>query len=194
MGQFGCYAVRHPCSIELPVRRASELLKRQLGKGSDFKTFLRLADLYIETCGWTEAREQLDLAASFLWRIQAEARESDRRVIRIDADDLPALLDGLFVALLQAKGPSPTPQGNFPVLGLLLLPAFIRLVVFRDRLAIALLVREKIAKAVAGPGVLRINVDGLLELPGRLIVVLLRAERPRPVAQRMRISDRGAPI
>ena len=46
------------------VRRASELLKRQLGKGSDFQTYLSLADLYIETCDWTEAREQLDLAAS----------------------------------------------------------------------------------------------------------------------------------
>jgi tetratricopeptide (TPR) repeat protein len=46
------------------VRRSSELLKRQLGKGIDFQTYLALADLYIEFCDWTEAREQLDLADS----------------------------------------------------------------------------------------------------------------------------------
>src|SRR5262249_49665936 len=46
------------------VRRASGLLKRQLGKGTDFQTYLALADLYIEFCDWTEAREQLDLADS----------------------------------------------------------------------------------------------------------------------------------
>ena len=46
------------------VRRASELLQRQLGKGIDFQTYLALADLYIESCDWTEAREQLDLADS----------------------------------------------------------------------------------------------------------------------------------
>jgi tetratricopeptide (TPR) repeat protein len=47
------------------VRRASELLKRELGKGNDFQTFLNLADLYIATCDWAEAREQLDYADSF---------------------------------------------------------------------------------------------------------------------------------
>jgi tetratricopeptide (TPR) repeat protein len=46
------------------MRRASELLKRQVGKGIDFQTYLALADLYIEFCDWTEAREQLDLAES----------------------------------------------------------------------------------------------------------------------------------
>src|SRR5262249_48841660 len=44
------------------VRRAGELLKRQLGKGIDFQTYLTLADLYIAFGDWTEAREQLDLA------------------------------------------------------------------------------------------------------------------------------------
>jgi tetratricopeptide (TPR) repeat protein len=47
------------------VRRASELLKGELGKGNDFQTFLNLADLYIATCDWAEAREQLDYADSF---------------------------------------------------------------------------------------------------------------------------------
>jgi tetratricopeptide (TPR) repeat protein len=47
------------------VRRASELLKRELSKGNDFQTFLNLADLYIATCDWAEAREQLDYADSF---------------------------------------------------------------------------------------------------------------------------------
>jgi tetratricopeptide (TPR) repeat protein len=46
------------------VRRASELQKRELDKGNDFQTFLSLADLYIATCGWAEAREQLDHADS----------------------------------------------------------------------------------------------------------------------------------
>jgi len=46
------------------VRRASELLKRQLGTGIDFQTYLALAALYSESCDWTEAREQLDLADS----------------------------------------------------------------------------------------------------------------------------------
>jgi len=44
--------------------RASELLKRQLGKGIDFQTHLALAALYLESCNWTEAREQLDFAES----------------------------------------------------------------------------------------------------------------------------------
>jgi tetratricopeptide (TPR) repeat protein len=46
------------------VRRASELLKRQLGKGMSFQTYLALANLYIESYDWTQAREQLDLAES----------------------------------------------------------------------------------------------------------------------------------
>ena len=44
--------------------RASELLKRQLGKGTDFQTHLTLAALYLESFDWTEVREQLDLADS----------------------------------------------------------------------------------------------------------------------------------
>jgi len=41
------------------------LLKRELGKGIDFQTFLNLADLYVANCDWAEAREQLDYADSF---------------------------------------------------------------------------------------------------------------------------------
>jgi tetratricopeptide (TPR) repeat protein len=44
------------------ARRARESLKRQLGKGADFQTYLNFADFYIAFDDWTEAREQLDLA------------------------------------------------------------------------------------------------------------------------------------
>ncbi len=42
--------------------RASEALKRQLGTGNKFQTYLSLADLYIETSDWTTATQQLDWA------------------------------------------------------------------------------------------------------------------------------------
>jgi tetratricopeptide (TPR) repeat protein len=44
------------------IHQTSEALQKQLGKGNDFETYLDLADLYIETSDWAEAREQLAFA------------------------------------------------------------------------------------------------------------------------------------
>ena len=105
------------------------------------------------------------------------------RVIRIDPDGLPALLDGLFVVLLRVQGARPTPQDKFPVLGLLLLPLRVRLAVLLDRLVKALLRREHVTKNAVGPRVIRIDPDGLPAFLDGLFVMLLRLQGAGPIPQ-----------
>jgi hypothetical protein len=85
-------------------------------------------------------------------------------ILKIGVDGLLELPGGLVVVLLRAKRTPPVAQNVCAALGLLLLREFIRFAVLRDRVSGTLLIGEKEAKVVIGPGVFTINVDGLLEL------------------------------
>jgi len=103
------------------------------------------------------------------------------RVIRINADGLPALLGGLFVVLLQAQGVRPVAQNELAVFRLVLLPQLVRLAVLLDRVVNAPLRREHAAKTDVGLRVLRIDADGLPAFLGGLFIVTLQAQRVAPV-------------
>src|SRR5262249_61736675 len=94
-----------------------------------------------------------------------------------------AFLATLFVVPLPAQHTRPETKSAFTVLRLMLLPQSARPPEQLDRFVKALLRGTHLAKTVVGIGEFRIEVDGLLALLGRLFVVLLLAQRIRPVAQ-----------
>jgi len=110
------------------------------------------------------------LFEQFLVRAHAAKLEVGLRVLRIDADGLPAFLGGLFIVLLLAKGVRPIAQGELAVFRPVHLPQLVRLAKLLNRLVEQLLVRKHAATVVVRTCLVWIGGHRAENFPLRILV------------------------